>query len=84
MGRKPLVTDNVIGTGTRNAAERLGVSVGNLAKAIWLRRVEPPAKGPGGAYLWTTGDLEKAAWALCRRSLADIELERKQREAVKP
>ncbi len=70
--------------GTKEAAKRLGVALSNLSRAIWLGRVEQPAKGPGGAYFWTTADLEKAAWVMCHRSLGDIELERKQRGAVKP
>jgi len=55
--------------GTRDAAKILGVSVAKLQRAIWNERLDPPEKGPGGAFLWTLGDLERASWQLLNHSL---------------
>ena len=75
---KAAVMDDLIGT--KQAAKRLGVAVSHLSKSIWLGRVEQPIKGPGGAYFWTTADLEKAAWAMRHKSLAAVDNEQKQLE----
>jgi len=58
--------------GTRQAAVILGLRPGTLTRAVWEGRLEPPAKGPGGAYVWTEMDLRRAAWALLRRDLGDM------------
>jgi hypothetical protein len=58
--------------GTRQAAVILGVRPGTLTRAVWEGRLEPPAKGPGGAYVWTEADLRRAAWALRGRDLGEL------------
>lgn len=58
--------------GTRDVARLLGVPPGRLAKALWDGRVDAPAKGPGGAYLWTDRDVEHASWVLRHRDASDI------------
>jgi len=57
---------------TREVARLLGIGVSRLARAVWEGRVDPPVKGPGGAYLWTRRDVERASWVLRRRSAADV------------
>ena len=52
---------------TRAVAKLLGINASRLARAIWDRRFDPPAKGPGGAFLWTEADIRRASWALLRR-----------------
>lgn len=55
--------------GTKQAAARLGIRAGTLTRAVWDGRVPPPAKGPGGAYIWTEDDLRRAAWVLLGHDL---------------
>lgn len=57
--------------GTKQAAARLGLRPGTLTRAVWEGRVQPPGKGPGGAYIWTEADLRRASWALLGRDLDD-------------
>ena len=59
--------------GTRMVAKFLGISPSRLARAVWDERFEAPAKGPGGAFLWTEQDIRRASWALLRRDLDDLE-----------
>jgi len=61
---------------TREVAEILGVSSSRLARAIWDRRFDPPAKGPGGAFLWTEQDIRRASWALLSHNLNEIVLKK--------
>lgn len=49
---------------TRQVAGFLVIKPDTLQKAIWQLRVEAPQKGPSGNYLWTTKDIERAAWIL--------------------
>jgi len=51
------------------ATDFLHVTVGKLTKAIWDGRVDPPAKSPSGAYLWTMDDIERASWQLLGKAL---------------
>ena len=62
---------------TRDAAEALGVRISTLSKAVWNRRLREPQRGPGGCFLWTRDDLERAAWLLCHKSYDAIETERR-------
>ena len=63
--------------GTRQVAERLGISAYKLSRAIWDGRIEPaPTKGPGGAYVWSEQDIRRAAWRLLRKDLPDVEVEK--------
>ena len=57
--------------GTKQAAVILGVRPGTLTRAVWEGRVLPPAKGPGGAFVWTEMDLRRASWALLGHDLDD-------------
>jgi len=63
--------------GTKQAAVILGVRPGTLTRAVWDGRVTSPAKGPGGAFVWTDTDLRRAAWALLRRDLDEVATSRK-------
>ena len=68
--------DTQIFLSTRVAAQRLGVNVSRLGRAVWTGKIAEPARGPSGAFLWTEADLERASWALLGRPLADAEGER--------
>jgi hypothetical protein len=57
---------------TREVARLLGVRPSKLARALWDGRLEPPTKAPGGAFLWTDQDIERASWLLRRRDASDI------------
>ena len=54
---------------TRQAAEVLGVRPHRLSHAVWDNRVPAPKKSPGGDYVWSRADLERAAHALLNQSL---------------
>jgi len=54
--------------GTKQVAKILGVSVTKLQRALWDERLDPPAKGPGGVFLWTVEDVNRASWVLLRRA----------------
>ena len=58
---------------TREAAQRLGMRPDLLQRAIWLGRVQAPAKSPSGDYLWTESDIERAAWAMHRQHVLGSE-----------
>ena len=58
--------------GTKQAAAILGVRPGTLTRAVWEGRVPQPAKGPGGAFVWSEDDLGRAAWALLGRDADDV------------
>ena len=53
---------------TRQVAVLLEVKPASLAKAVWDGRIDPPAKGPSGNYLWRLNDIEKASWVMRRRA----------------
>ena len=57
---------------TRQVALLLGVKPAALAKALWDGRIDPPAKGPSGNYLWRVNDIEKASWVMCRRAFGGL------------
>ena len=59
---------------TSQVARILGISASRLGRAVWEERVDPPTRGPSGAFLWTDADIERASWALLHRS-ADRALE---------
>jgi hypothetical protein len=61
---------------TRDAAEVLGVETSTLSKAVWNRRLREPERGPGGCFIWTREDLERAAWLLRHKDLDAILSER--------
>ena len=54
---------------TREVAELLNVTPSRLSKAVWDRRIDPPERGPSGAFLWTHNDIRRACWRLLRRDL---------------
>jgi len=58
---------------TRMVAKILGISPSRLARAVWDERIEAPAKGPGGAFLWDEASIRRASWALLRRDLDGLE-----------
>ena len=57
---------------TRSVARLLKVSPSRLMRAIWDRRLDPPAKGPGGAFCWDDGDVQRASWLLRGRDADDV------------
>ena len=57
---------------TRQVAALLGVQLSVLTKATWSGRVSPPEKSPSGAFLWSEDDIQRASWALRRRSADDV------------
>lgn len=57
---------------TREVARMLGVNPSRLARAIWDRRLDPPGRAPGGAFLWTPEDVERASWLLRHRDATDV------------
>ena len=66
--------------GTRQAATILGVRPGTLSRAMWEGRFTPPAKVPGGAYVWTEADLQQASQAMLGRGLNEDELAKARKE----
>jgi len=54
--------------GTKDVARMLEISLTKLQRALWDGRVNPPVKGPGGAFCWTIEDIERASWVLRRRA----------------
>ena len=46
---------------TREVARLIGVKPGTVGKAIWAGNIPTPHKGPGGAFLWTPADIDRAA-----------------------
>ena len=64
---------------TRQVAGILGIKPDTLQKAIWSRRATPPEKSPSGQYLWTDADIERASWALLRRSADKVLKEQSKR-----
>ena len=65
---------------TREVARLLEISTSRLARAIWDCRFDQPAKGPGGAFLWTEPDIRRACWVLLRRDLDEILRNRQEKE----
>jgi len=57
---------------TREVAKLLGLNPSRLARAVWDGRLTPPGKAPGGAFLWTAEDVERASWLLRHRDASDI------------
>lgn len=69
---------------TLQAAEKLGLSAGQLLRAVWLRRIPPPSKGPGGAYFWEEADLRRACSYFLHRPLEAVLSERAGRGEPSP
>lgn len=61
---------------TREVAELLGVLPTRIGKAVWEGRLNPPQRGPSGAFLWIEEDVRRASWVLLRRDLDDVLAER--------
>ncbi len=57
---------------TREVARMLGMNPSRLARAVWDGRLAPPDKAPGGAFLWTPQDIDRASWFLRRRDASDV------------
>jgi hypothetical protein len=57
---------------TREVARMLGLNPSRVARAIWDGRLTAPTKTPGGAFLWTPEDIERASWLLRHRDASDI------------
>ena len=58
--------------GTKQVAALLGVRPNTISRAIWEERLAPPAKGPGGCFVWGRSDVERASWVLRHRSADDV------------
>lgn len=46
---------------TRQVSKILNVNPATLSTAVWSGRVPEPEKGPGGSFLWTDADIQRAA-----------------------
>ncbi len=57
---------------TRQVAMLLGLNPSRLARAIWDCRLTPPERGPGGVFLWTFRDIQRASWLLRGRDADDV------------
>jgi hypothetical protein len=53
--------------GTRQVAKMLGLRPDALTRHIWNGTVNPPAKSPGGDYLWDLKSINSCSWALLHR-----------------
>ena len=49
---------------TKQVSELLDVPPIRLQQAIWNGRMESPEKGPGGAFCWTSEDIDNASQTL--------------------
>jgi hypothetical protein len=54
---------------TVQVAREFGVRPDRLNRAIWLGELKPPAKGPGGSFLWGPEDIERARILLIHKGL---------------
>ena len=57
---------------TKKVAKLLGINTSRLARAVWDERFTPPQKGPGGNFLWTNADIERASWSLRKQGIDDV------------
>ena len=58
--------------GTKEVAKLLGMTISALNQAIYHGRLTPaPNKGPGGAFLWTSEDIQRASWQLLGRPYSE-------------
>jgi hypothetical protein len=48
---------------TKMAAKVLGLTIGQMQRAMWLERFELPQK-VGNSYLWTDEDINRASMAI--------------------
>lgn len=46
----------------------LGVRPDRINRLVWIGELKPPAKGPGGSFLWTQEDIERARMLLSRKA----------------
>ena len=56
---------------TKQAAKKLGIRPDALQRAVWIGKLDAPAKAPSGSFLWTAEDIEKASWSLHRRAVVE-------------
>ena len=57
---------------TPEVARMLKLPASRLSRIVWDGRLDPPTKGPGGAFLWTVYDIQRASWLLRGRDADDI------------
>jgi len=57
---------------TREVAALLGIPPGRLTRAVWDGRIDPPDKGPGGAFCWSEFNIHQASWRLRHRNADDV------------
>ena len=57
---------------TREVARLLDINPGRISRAIWDGRLSPPEKAPGGSFLWTSHDIERASWLFRHRDARDV------------
>ena len=53
---------------TRQAAKALGIRPDALSRAVWIGRMDEPAKSPSGDFLWTEEDINRASWVLLHKA----------------
>lgn len=62
---------------TREVGAILGVRPNRISKAIWEGRLDPPLRGPSGAFLWKEADIRRSSWVLLGMDLDRAVGERK-------
>ncbi|MHC4172110.1 MAG: hypothetical protein ACYTBX_15015 [Planctomycetota bacterium] len=54
-------------------AKMLNIHPSRLSRAVWIGKIEQPAKSPGkGVFLWTRDDINRASLVLRKRDASDI------------
>lgn len=43
-----------------------------LNRAIYEGRLDPPAKGPGGSFLWVEANIQQASWLFRGKPADDV------------
>ena len=58
---------------TKRVAKAMGLNISRLSKAVWEGRLPEPTRGPGGVFLWSLEDAQRASWYFNKRDLTDMQ-----------